>query len=45
VRAALELLCQRQARVLGLIYNRADSSARSYYYYRHSEYYGAAQPA
>ena len=45
VRAALELLCQRQARVLGLIYNRADSSARSYYYYKHPDYYGAAQPA
>jgi capsular exopolysaccharide synthesis family protein len=39
VREALELLCQRQARVLGLIFNRADASARSYYYYKHADYY------
>ena len=39
VREALELLFQRQARVLGLILNRADSSARSYYSYKYAEYY------
>jgi len=38
VREALQLLEQRQARVLGLIYNRANSSSRSYYYYKYGEY-------
>jgi capsular exopolysaccharide synthesis family protein len=45
VRAALELLYQRQAKVLGLVFNRADSSAGSYYYYKHPEYYLPAQSA
>jgi capsular exopolysaccharide synthesis family protein len=39
VREALELLFQRQTKVLGLILNRADSSARSYYSYKYAEYY------
>jgi polysaccharide biosynthesis transport protein len=39
VRAALDLLYQRQARVLGLVFNRADASGDTYYYYKHSEYY------
>ncbi len=39
VREALELLFQRQAKVLGLILNRADASARSYYSYKYAEYY------
>lgn len=39
VREALELLVQRQARVLGLIFNRADSSARSYHYYNYADYH------
>ena len=34
VRDALELLSQRQAKVLGLVFNRADVSARSSYYYQ-----------
>ena len=39
-RAALELLHQRRATVLGLIYNRADTSHRShYYYYTYADYY------
>jgi polysaccharide biosynthesis transport protein len=42
VREALELLFQRQARVLGLILNRADSSAHSYYHYKYAEYYSTA---
>ncbi len=42
VRSALEVLFQRQARVLGLILNRADSSVRSYYFYKHAEYYSTA---
>jgi len=36
---ALDLLYQRQARVLGLVFNRANARAGSYYYYKYSEYY------
>jgi capsular exopolysaccharide synthesis family protein len=39
VREALELLCHRQAKVLGVVFNRADSSLRSYHYYKYAEYY------
>jgi polysaccharide biosynthesis transport protein len=39
VREALELLNQRQVKVLGLVLNRADASARSYYYYKYNEYH------
>jgi capsular exopolysaccharide synthesis family protein len=39
VREALEMLGQRQVRVLGLVFNRADTSARSYRYYKNPEYY------
>lgn len=39
VREAIELLTRRQARVLGLVLNRADASARSYYYYKYTDYY------
>jgi capsular exopolysaccharide synthesis family protein len=42
VREALDLLGQRQAKVLGLVYNRADSSARKYHYYKHESYAYAA---
>ena len=42
VREALELLFQRQARVLGLVLNRSDSSVRSYQYYKYAEYYSSA---
>ena len=38
VREALDLLYLRQTRVLGLVFNRADASARSYYYYKYAEY-------
>ena len=44
VREALELLFQRQARVLGMILNRADSGARSNYYYKYGEYYSTNTP-
>jgi capsular exopolysaccharide synthesis family protein len=40
VREALDLLYQRQARLLGLIFNRADASAKSYYFYKCSGYAG-----
>jgi capsular exopolysaccharide synthesis family protein len=45
VREALELLRQRQAKVLGLIFNRADASAHSYYYYKYADYHGAEEKA
>jgi capsular exopolysaccharide synthesis family protein len=38
VRQALDLLSQRQAKVLGLVYNRADSSALSYKCYKGGNY-------
>lgn len=37
VREALDILHQRGARVLGVIFNQADVSARSYYYYKYPE--------
>ncbi len=43
VREALELLRQRQAKVLGLVFNRADTSARSYYYYKYADYHESAE--
>ena len=39
VREALKLLRQRQAKVLGLVFNRADTSAHSYYHYKYEEYH------
>jgi capsular exopolysaccharide synthesis family protein len=41
VKQALEILFQRQARVLGLIVNRSDANSRSYYSYKYAEYYAA----
>jgi polysaccharide biosynthesis transport protein len=43
-REALDLLAQRQARLLGVVFNGADTSARSYYYYKYSDYHPAAKP-
>ena len=45
VREALSLLFQRQAKVLGLVLNRSDSSVRSYQYYKYAEYYSSANTA
>jgi capsular exopolysaccharide synthesis family protein len=45
VREALNLLNQRQTRVLGLVLNRADATARSYHYYNYAEYYPAVKSA
>ncbi|MFO1499934.1 MAG: polysaccharide biosynthesis tyrosine autokinase [Verrucomicrobiota bacterium] len=36
---ALDILYQRQAKVLGLVFNRADTKAGSYYYYKYADYY------
>jgi len=43
VREALELLFQRQAKVLGLILNRTDPAMRSYYAYKYGEYQYSAE--
>ena len=45
VREALDLLYQRQAKVLGIVFNQADASARSYYYYKYADYHGTAKTA
>jgi Mrp family chromosome partitioning ATPase len=42
VREALELLLRRQAKVLGVVFNRANASARSYHYYKYADYYAAS---
>ncbi|MCS7063620.1 MAG: polysaccharide biosynthesis tyrosine autokinase [Methylacidiphilales bacterium] len=39
VRAALDVLYQRQVPVLGLIFNGVDTNLPEYYYYKYSEYY------
>lgn len=39
VREAIEALRQRHGRVLGIIFNRANASMRSYHYYKYAEYY------
>jgi capsular exopolysaccharide synthesis family protein len=36
---ALDLLYQRQAKIIGIVFNRADSRSRSYKYYKYSKYY------
>jgi polysaccharide biosynthesis transport protein len=42
VREAMALLTQRQARVLGLVLNRANTASRDYYYYKYTDYYREA---
>ncbi len=44
VREAVMLLLRRQARVLGLVFNRANASSRSYHYYTYSDYHHVSQP-
>jgi Mrp family chromosome partitioning ATPase len=43
VREGLELLQKRQSNILGVVFNRADSSARSYNYYKYDSYHDADQ--
>jgi Mrp family chromosome partitioning ATPase/uncharacterized protein involved in exopolysaccharide biosynthesis len=45
VRGALEMLYERQARVLGLVYNRANPDAKSYHYYKYAAYDRSAKRA
>jgi succinoglycan biosynthesis transport protein ExoP len=39
VSTALEVLRQRQAKVLGVVYNRAKAGRKDHYYYNYKEYY------
>jgi len=39
VRESLELLRQRHSRILGVVFNRADATARSYDYYKYAAYH------
>lgn len=43
VREALELLMQRQAKILGMVFNRANPKSRAYYYYKYKEYYASPE--
>lgn len=45
VNEALDLLAQRQAKVLGVIFNGADASAKAYYYDKHADYHKSAASA
>ena len=38
VNEALDQLYQRQAKILGVVFNRANASSRSYQYYKYKEY-------
>lgn len=44
VTEAIEILQQRQARILGMVFNRANASLRSYHYYKYAEYYRGMPP-
>jgi capsular exopolysaccharide synthesis family protein len=43
VREALEQLYQRQAKVLGVIFNAANTSSKSYNYYKYADYHGGGK--
>jgi capsular exopolysaccharide synthesis family protein len=45
VRGALDMLYQRRARVLGVVFNRADATSRSYDYYKYASYHPGADSA
>jgi Mrp family chromosome partitioning ATPase len=36
---ALGMLIQRQAKILGVVFNGADTTARSYNYYKYTDYH------
>jgi capsular exopolysaccharide synthesis family protein len=38
-REALEMLARRRAKILGVVFNMAEISARSHYHYKYAEYY------
>jgi capsular exopolysaccharide synthesis family protein len=39
VAEALELLCRRQAKILGVVVNGANAASKTYYYYKNADYY------
>jgi len=45
VKEALDILCHRRANVLGVVFNRADTSSPYYDGYKYSKYYTAADMA
>jgi polysaccharide biosynthesis transport protein len=42
-REALEMLVQRRARIIGVVFNMADVSGRTNYHYKYAEYYPPSQ--
>jgi succinoglycan biosynthesis transport protein ExoP len=42
-REALEMLAQRGARIIGVVFNMADTRAKDYKYYKYTEYYPSEQ--
>ena len=44
-REALDLLAQRQAKVLGVVFNGANTTSRSYYYYKYADYHSPPKPS
>jgi succinoglycan biosynthesis transport protein ExoP len=42
-REALEVLTQRRARIIGVVFNMANTKAHDYKYYKYSEYHSVAQ--
>lgn len=42
-REALEVLAQRRARIIGVVFNMANTKAHDYKYYKYSEYHSVAQ--
>jgi capsular exopolysaccharide synthesis family protein len=42
-REALEVLAQRRARIIGVVFNMADTKAHDYKYYKYTEYHPVAQ--
>jgi capsular exopolysaccharide synthesis family protein len=45
VSEALDLLAQRQARVLGVVFNGVDATSRNYHYYKYADYNPSAKTA
>jgi len=41
-REALEQLVQRRGKVIGVIFNMADTNSRKHYLYKYAEYYPSA---
>jgi capsular exopolysaccharide synthesis family protein len=42
-REALEVLVQRRAKIIGVVFNMADTKAHDYKYYKYTEYHSVAQ--